>query len=561
MEQLRFTKLSLLSNNERSGLQIDLSGPTTILIAGNGFGKSAILKTLYETLGATPPKIDNEWRRAAVTTLLEFSIEDRNYFALKVGKTYTVQDEERNLLINTSYVNSELGPYLANMFEFKLVLASRNDKITIPPPSYIFAPFYVDQDVGWQRAWASFKDLSMFPHSAKVLSEYHSGLRPNAYYEAKAERDRLRAELTDIKAELRAVDTATQQISELMPDFPFALNLQAFADETEQLLSESRNLHHLQAEYRTKLAELGEELHLWSEQSKVVEAALYELDASFIDAVSEALEVECPMCGQHYKNHISEQFELAVDKDELIQALLFARQKINELDRRLSEQRAQIAGIEIAIRRLNEILAVKKENISLQEVVAAEGRNEAHRVLNERLLSLHDEVDQKQRNVNEKQQRMRELDSRTRKQQINLEFTNTLERCAYLLDVKLPAVRTRAIEGANIGRGSEGARAQAAYYYAFLRTVRKYGSSAFCPIVIDAPNQQGQDQGHLKQILDFLLAERPNQAQVIIGSEAIFDDHGARIVDITHKDRKVLREDDFRETQEYIRPYLLQTLM
>jgi predicted ATP-binding protein involved in virulence len=40
MELMRFSRLSLLSNKERRGLQIDLSAPATVLVAGNGFGKS-----------------------------------------------------------------------------------------------------------------------------------------------------------------------------------------------------------------------------------------------------------------------------------------------------------------------------------------------------------------------------------------------------------------------------------------------------------------------------------------------------------------------------------------
>ena len=57
MAQMKFSTLSLLSQKERRGLQIDFSAPATVLVAGNGFGKSAILKSLYEVLGAKPHKI------------------------------------------------------------------------------------------------------------------------------------------------------------------------------------------------------------------------------------------------------------------------------------------------------------------------------------------------------------------------------------------------------------------------------------------------------------------------------------------------------------------------
>jgi hypothetical protein len=59
----------------------------------------------------------------------------------------------------------------------------------------------------------------------------------------------------------------------------------------------------------------------------------------------------------------------------------------------------------------------------------------------------------------------------------------------------------------------------AAYYYAFLHTAHKFGSSAFCPIVIDAPNQQGQDANHLPAIIAFLVKSRPPNAQLILAVE------------------------------------------
>lgn len=561
MEHMRFTRLSLLSNKERRGLQIDLSAPSTVLIAGNGFGKSAILKSLYDALGAKPPKIDETWRNAAVITLLEFSVAGRNYSALKVGDTYTVQDEAKKVLICTTRVVSELAPFMADLLAFKLVLADKKDEIKVPPPSYIFAPFYVDQDVSWQKAWSSFKDLPMFSNYSKSLSEYHSGLRPNTYYEAKAERDRTRTELANIEAERRAVDNALKKIRDSMPTIPLTVDLQAFEAETEILLRESRDLHHAQAKYRIDLGAISEEFHLWSEHVAVVETALGELDSSFRDALAESPEVECPMCGQHYSNHIADQFELVADKDELIQALQLGRQQMNELHRRAADQRAKINDVELAIQRVSSVLAVRREDVSLHDVVSAEGRNEAQRVLLERMSSLDVDVGQKQRQIDEQEQLMGAAESSKRKKVITKYFDAKLDQFALALDVELPPTKRNRIQGLDIGRGSEGPRAQAAYYYAFLQTVREHGSAVFCPIVIDAPNQQGQDRGHLQQIMQFLLTASPDDAQVIIGSEAIYAAHGANAIDVTHKKRQVLREDSFDQSLEHIRPYLTQSII
>jgi hypothetical protein len=117
--------------------------------APNNHGKSAILKSLYDTFGAQPHKIDDSWKRANTTSIVEFTLNDGHFVILKSAGTYAIIDANRNLLQNTSKISNVLAPYLANLWNFRLVVADKGDQVRIPPPAYIFAPFYVDQDNGW----------------------------------------------------------------------------------------------------------------------------------------------------------------------------------------------------------------------------------------------------------------------------------------------------------------------------------------------------------------------------------------------------------------------------
>lgn len=561
MELMKFSRLSLLSNKERRGLQIDLSNPVTVLVAGNGFGKSAILKSLYDALGAKPHKIDQTWRDAKVTALLEFMVGGTPYAALKSGDRYTILDGARTVLISTTHVVSELGPFFANLLSFSLVLADKKEQVKIPPPSYIFSPYYVDQDASWQKPWNSFTDLAMFPKASKPLSEYHSGLRPNSFYEAKAQRDLLKADLAKIELERSAITQALAKITVSMPTTLVAIDLDVFREETERLVAEGQSLHNAQAKYRNKLGALNEEFHLWSEQVAVIEAALIEIDASFKDALEEAPHVECPMCGQHYSNHIADQFELVTDKDELLQTLQTSREKMKDLSSKLAAQRHKIDEVESSIDRINRLLAVNRQDVSLRDLITAQGRREAHRVLMERMTELDAGAGEKQRLIADAEQRMKDAERPKRKQDIKYYFNEKLKEFATDLDFDLPEKMRDPIQGLQIGRGSVGPRALAAYYYAFLYTVRKHGTSAFCPIVIDAPNQQGQDKGHLEQIMTFLLQKRPQDTQVILGTEALTDSRDGHRVDISNEKKRVLREDVYGSILEYMSPFLTQSIL
>jgi hypothetical protein len=102
------------------------------------------------------------------------------------------------------------------------------------------------------------------------------------------------------------------------------------------------------------------------------------------------------------------------------------------------------------------------------------------------------------------------------------------------------------------GRGSEGPRGIIAFYYAFLHTARRYSSCAFCPIVIDAPNQQGQDD--MQRIMRFIIDKRPADSQVIVATEDLFGltEADAAIVHVGKRANQLLDED----RSNAVRPYL-----
>ena len=351
------------------------------------------------------------------------------------------------------------------------------------------------------------------------------GIKANEYYEAKATRDNIALELSKSDAERRAVDQALRQIRERMVGASLIFDLAAFAQETDRIVAESQKLHQEQATYRNELARLNEEYQLWRDHVAVVEAGLREVSDAFSGSIDHPPDVECPMCGQHYSNRIADQFDLKADEGELVLALEAGQMRINAVSARIAEQRQKLARIASAIDSIQAVLAVRHQDVTFKDVVAAEGRNEAIRVLQEQMTALDSKCAEIQGLITASETRMRSASSRDRKRQIENSFAESLVQSAKKLDVRLS--EKKSIQGVNIGRGSEGPRALAAYYYAFLNVVHEYGSCVYCPIVIDAPNQQGQDRRHLTRIMEFLLAQVPPDSQVIIGSEALISKYEA----------------------------------
>src|SRR6185503_6385499 len=119
------------------------------------------------------------------------------------------------------------------------------------------------------------------------------------------------------------------------------------------------------ARYRSELASLNEEHHLWQDHVAVVESALREIDDSFNDAVGHPADVECPMCGQHYTNQIADQFSLKADTDDLVIALQSGRSHLKEISEKLHTHKRKVDGVTSALDKVQEILAIRREDISI----------------------------------------------------------------------------------------------------------------------------------------------------------------------------------------------------
>ena len=68
---------------------------------------------------------------------------------------------------------SGLGPFLAELLDYRIVVTTlRGNQTVPPPPQHFFLPFYIDQDKGWTENWSSFALLS----PGQRLAAQHCGV-------------------------------------------------------------------------------------------------------------------------------------------------------------------------------------------------------------------------------------------------------------------------------------------------------------------------------------------------------------------------------------------------
>jgi hypothetical protein len=202
------------------------------------------------------------------------------------------------------------------------------------------------------------------------------------------------------------------------------------------------------------------------------------------------------------------------------------------------------------------VLGFRKADVPFNDVLVAQGRNEAGKLVRGQIADIEDDIARKRIAEDSASDTMRAALSRRRTDEIKGYFKDRLYEFSDHLSVRFDASKPPAITSSAWGRGSEGPRGMIAYYYAFLHTARKYSSSAFCPIVIDAPNQQGQDD--MEKIMRFIVDKRPPNSQLIVATEDLFGltEADATIVHVGKRQNQLLDEDKYEEVSDIVRPYL-----
>lgn len=561
MPNVKFVGLFLLSLTERRALRVPLNGSRIVIQGGNGFGKSAIIKSIYQTLGASPQKIDNRWKAANVSSALIFECGGKRYTVVRALGMHALFDSDRKLIFSGQQIVRDWAPRLAEFFSFKLIMSDRDGEIVVPPPSYIFAPFYVDQDGGWFRPWMSFDDFYL-PESMRTLADYHSGIRPDAYYQARADLTTDRLSLSALEASVETLRDAITQIQQIDDGASPTYDLAEFRSEIDDMVAESERLLAQQRSYRSEISDLHQETHLLLSEKALLEGALREVRDEFDVAAVLPDEIECPTCGQEYANNLADRFALVKDEGVLMEAIGVATTKLRNVQDRERKQQHNLHDIEKSIGRIERILAVERAALSFNDVVIGAGKTEAAKILRSSLGEKAADADDVRARVDEHKSQMAALTTKQRTAEILNFYREKLAEYSIELDVTLEDSRAQSIQTIQAARGSEGPRGLLAYYYAFLHTRAKFNPSTSFPIVIDAPNQQGQDELHLPEIVKFLFVRAPEGAQVIVAAEEAGKDlpEGVEVHSYGERKRQVLRDSEFEDIKKRFSLYTSQMI-
>src|SRR6185312_9106168 len=348
MKKFVLSEIMLLSTTERKAKKVKFSPKRVLFRSRNGTGKSCLIKSIYKTFGAIPAKDHPTWKHLSPISFIRFKVGSSKYSILKDENTYAVFDGSDNLIQIFQGVTKELAPFLADLFDFRIKMPNQLNEIIVPPPAFLFLPYYVDQDVSWQSNWNSFTNLSQIKKYREPIVSYHTGLRPNEYYQAKGELEQYTVKIKGLLVECDSLKTKQEVLKSKLVEF---YNIKITIE--SQLIIAKNALNDSRKDYK--------------HATEVI------VDDS----------VDCPTCGAHYKNSFVERFEIAKDEDRCRELITELTRELTEIDTKIEKENSVYNRNNEEIVKIEAILESKKGAIKLRDVIDSAGRKELKSVFEE----------------------------------------------------------------------------------------------------------------------------------------------------------------------------------
>lgn len=562
MKRLIFEEIQIISYKERKAIKIRFNPKKTIIKGANQVGKSSLIKSIYYTLGANPEVMNPNWLKAEPITLLKFTIDSIKIAVLRFDKKRYAVINEYNEIVSHNF--NTLSEYLNTIFNFNLVISSRDGLPKVPPPTYLFLPFYIDQDKNWNDSWNAFSGLGQFSGWKKPLIDYHSGIKGNRYYETKTELDSTKLELESTKREIDALNKILRGIKDKLNQEDFNFTVEDFSNEISELLSECDVLKTRQNKLKYQLTELYNHKSILDSRILIIEKAITETKADYSYALNYNDDViDCPMCGAHYTNNFNERFSIAEDEEKLGELLIELKTELIKINDDIAKHDKSFIEAKIDFEKIESLLSSKKEEVKLADIIENEGKKKVNEIFKNEQNEVYGRIGDATVRYDLLYEHLKEInkEGETRKQNIMTLYRSKLKSFLEELNISVDKTSISLFEKMDAKikeQGSNLPRALLAYYFSILHVMNKYSTSTFCPIVVDSPNQQEQDGENRKAIMNFIYNNQPIDSQIILG---LVDDVDTTLFDndtILLEDDKysLLKDFYFEEVNEELYPII-----
>jgi hypothetical protein len=535
MQSLRFLDISLLSPSAKKARQVGFHPKGNLICGLNHTGKSTLIKMLFETLGAYPSGKLEGWD-SGVISVVTLAIDGVNFRVVRQGSNRGLF-AGTDLRVSTSR-DREWSRTFGDLTNFSLVLSDKQEKTADADPACFFLPFFINQDGSWGAKWDTFKYLSRFKAPIKPILEFFSQIVPADYYRAKAKRDALQIRIDELDRELKLLRRAKSRLTKSLPALGPKVSEAGFEAEITRLTVAVSELNQKQEGLRLAADQKNDALASIEREIRVVECTLadYAKDEQFI-ARADLEHLICPVCGAEHAETFLGTLLYAEDARALEQTLLRLKASRDHLAQEIQDSFKRRSELHTEYQRLSDLLETKRGDMKFGQVVEALGAENAIGALEAEEQGIDNATADLLSQLHGCEQDMESYVDKERRRDIVKRFREHYGIARQRLNLNAADTSRMQIYSRPSLSGSGGPRAVLAYYSALWQICSPTGQETFVPpsipLVIDCPNQQGQDAHNLPAILAFISNRLPHESQVIVTFEGSSPEHFDQQIELT----------------------------
>jgi hypothetical protein len=518
MKNFLFEEIVLLSDNEQKAKKVSFHPKKNLIVGRNHTGKSTIIKNLFVTLGARPQGELQKWDSTAASAVT-FTVDGARLRVVHQAGNRALFAEDGNLL-HASNNHQEWTTKLADVLGFNLVLTDKNQQMVPADARCFFLPFYINQDGSWGAGWDTFKGMQQYHQPFGAILDYFGGIKPPAYYELDSKRIAAGRVLDDLHKEERILKRTRERLSQSLSMSGTKIDPSNFEADIANLTIAVTELNKKQETLRDTAVREQETLASLQLQVRLAEDALatYDKDAIYLRANARE-PLACPTCGAEHAESFFHLLGYAEDARILRELVARLRDDAGKAAEHVKVTRSKLSELEGDYRQVASVLDARRGDLKFSDVVTDMGAEEAFKAFEGEITQLKALIALKTEEFDLINQKLKALKNPKRAAAILKLFRQAY--ASALHDLNLPPIELKSVKLTSRPKlsGSGGPRSLLAYYAALWQVFRSEYGSYSVPLVVDAPQQQGQDEINLPAVVRYIANQLPTDAQTIVGIE------------------------------------------
>ena len=560
MKRLILNKLLILSHSQSKSIEVPFCEGLNIIVGGNKTGKSSLIKSVFDCFGCKT-KMESRWIDVVTAAAVLFSYGTTQYCLVKrdtIRDLYFFADDDWRCIVTTSDFDKFNKAFMKEL-DINIPCVPHRGSSTIIPPAVLFALQYIDQDAGWTGIAKSFSNSSNTKNWRSIIANLASGYHTEEYFELESQITALKADKKD-KIDIHEMNLSFYERlkkTALVAVPESVIDPEEQAQKAKNLLLQADGFHSELIEVESRVRTLERMIYRANLNKQQYATQVREVQKDIEFALKSEDTLICPCCGAQYSNTLDHHLHLSEDISICETAIIQLEQDLSAWSNELAQLKEKAQLLRNQYQKVLADVRMIQQNTSHEEFIKQKGREEILERGQEDLEQLEAEISRIESAIRESTKAKRKISSAKRKKEI----TDAIEtQCVSIAErIRYPAERVKLHNFIQVSdeTGSDSPKCIYMYYVAMYLYNLKREASPFNMLVVDTPNQQGQDTLSLDSILSTLelLSDKSGQFILCTERDTGYEEKAANVFRLT-KQRECLDDMQYEEHAAFFKHLL-----